>query len=565
VAPQGVIWLQTTPESPSSTPFNRLVRLLGFLSQALALPGRIRLLRQGEAGDILLPLSPTETDRTKLSGFYDAASAAARLVDGRLYIGQDNAYVQYRDDSAPRGYDLPDFKAHDDARSWLLVAHWGSQFLNLADFTETPLADFCLQVAPLPDVAGPPPEQVYALTPAALYPVLSKYFYAHHLRYGMAHLQGSGGAWLLFELRPRPDAPTGQAVPRFILDYLARLPRVVVLAPAQQTGNPCILVQWRQRYPLRLPHIAGFFADDSLILLTSDHDSNLHISPAPPFFEGDRAVRLDLKMQAASSLTPTSTATAALKLPVLLRPANGPTPPIAALILNAREVGWLRQLLYHLPGEAFGAYSLCQGEDRTVLVGATRPIEGIPFGAPLRRLGETELFIPLRSTFVPDLPWPLLRQALDIQDGVYTFLTEADRLDLPMADFTPLSCALMADPRRPRVRFNLRAGASLPELRWTPPPAPPAQPPSEEQEKGLFQKILKRGRHGPVQEPPPEVPTAPPADFDPQTVWREQAKAHEEASDFLTAAVCYSLLNDMSNSARCYRLAMAAVPPRQSE
>jgi len=40
-------------------------------------------------------------------------------------------------------------------------------------------------------------------------------------------------------------------------------------------------------------------------------------------------------------------------LEVLLRPDNGPTPPMAALILSTQEMVWLRQLLYLLPGEAF--------------------------------------------------------------------------------------------------------------------------------------------------------------------------------------------------------------------
>src|SRR5262249_35038945 len=35
VAPQGIIWLQAEPADTPSSQFNRLVRLMGFLSQAL--------------------------------------------------------------------------------------------------------------------------------------------------------------------------------------------------------------------------------------------------------------------------------------------------------------------------------------------------------------------------------------------------------------------------------------------------------------------------------------------------------------------------------------------------
>jgi len=644
VAPQGIIWLEAPQQGAPLGQFNRLVRLMGFLSQAVSLPGQVRLLRHGEAGGILLYLSPAQTTAPSLSVFYDAASAAARLVDGRLYIGQGNAFVQYRDDGAPRGYDVPAFKVHDDKKELLLVAHWGSRILTPSDLAEVSLAEFCLQVVPLLDVTGAPPEEVYALIPPSLYPALARYFRAHHLRYSLARLQSHVGEIILFEISPRQDAPAGQAVPSFVLDYLARLPRVALLVQVHQAGNQRILLQWRHRYPLHIPHVAAAFAPDDLVLLVTDHYPNLRVNPAPQFFNGDQLMDVHAPQPSTLNLKPRPAAdTPALRLPVLLLPDNGPTPPIAALILATEELIWLRQLLYRLPGEAFSAYSLCQGQEGAVLVGGTKPIEGIPFGLPLRRLGDTELFIPLRSHFVPNLPWEVLRHTLEIQDSVYTFLTADYRLDLPVAVFSPLSRALAADPNRPRVKFNLRTGVSLPDVRWTqqappveewplkepapgrsePPPveewplkepAPGRSEPQPAEERPLKEPAPGRSEPQPAEERPLEEPA--PARSEPPQVeeqpleepargrsesllarlsrlfsspsqspaqptstlsptvetkldlaayWHEQARAYEDAKDFLAAAVCYSFLNDVSNSARCYRLAAVASSTRKQQ
>src|SRR5579859_994491 len=243
VAPQGIIWLQAEVADTPARQFNRLVRLMGFLSQALPLSGQVRVLFQAEGANYVLHLTPDQSNNTNLSVFYDKASDATRLVNGRLYIGQDKAFVQYRDDGAPRGYDVPGFKAPASSSELLLVAHWGSKSLSLSNFTQTSLHDLCLHVAPLPGATDQAPELVYALVPPPLYPILAKYFHVHHLSYRLARLQASAGTLILFEISPRPDALIGEVVPTFILDYLYRLPRVVLLMQAYKTNDLSLLFQ----------------------------------------------------------------------------------------------------------------------------------------------------------------------------------------------------------------------------------------------------------------------------------------------------------------------------------
>src|SRR5262249_33665348 len=215
---------------------------------------------------------------------------------------------------------------------------------------------------------------------------------------------------------------------------------------------------------------------NELLLLMVDHYPNLSIAPTPQFFDGDRLVDIHLPCTKVWKMTQLpADSSASLKLEVLLRPDNGLAPPIAALILSPREMIWLRQLLYLLPGEAFRDYILYQGEELSVLIGHNRPIEGLPFGIPLRRPGNRALFIPLRNRFVPDLPWSLLQEALALQENVYTFLTPDYRLDLSETLFTPLARVLVTEPHRPRVNVHMLTPSSLPTLTWTPPPGSAAE------------------------------------------------------------------------------------------
>lgn len=579
VGPAGLIWLPAEADGSPANQFNRLVRLLSFLSQALSLPHQLSLSRQGEAGDVLLQLTPDETQQPNLSVFYDIASAAARLVEGRIYVGQNNQFVQYRDETAPHGYDVPGFEASSDHKELLLVARWGSRLLNPAEFRELALAEVCEQVAPLPDAAGSAPEQVYALVPAALYPMLARYFRAHHLSYHLARLQAPAGELILFEIAPRPQAPTGRTVPRFILDYLTRLPRVAVLEMAYQAASRQILRQWHWRYPLHLPHIAEAFGPEEMVLLIGEPYGNLRLEPAPAFFDGNELMAVHAPRPEVLKLKPRRTKKLSdLELPVVLRPDHGPTPPVAAVVLTAQELAWLRPLLYRLPGEAFGSYRLCQGRNRAVLLGGDRPITGLPFGQPLRRLGDTQLFIPLRSRLVPELPWSLLHQALTIKEGVYTLITPDYRLDLRETDFVPLSRALVADTNRPRVKLNLRPDTGLPDLEWHGSAAATTGvdltdssisdttttgKPQKDRKAKITEMPFQIGKAAPSAEMGMgQQDPVDPVDF--TTHLREQAQSYEAAQDFLAAALCYDLLDDKGNSARCYRQAAASAnPPKQ--
>jgi hypothetical protein len=311
------------------------------------------------------------------------------------------------------------------------------------------------------------------------------------------------------------------------------------------------------------------FPPDSLLLFSSRPDfENLCVSPTPTFFEGDELTAVHTPRPGQAGLAPlTDRETLPLELPVRLVPDPGPTPSTAALVLDVEEMAWVRRLLYRLPGEAFGAYRLCLGQERAVLLGEGLPVEALPFGVPLRRVQDTQLFIPLRARFAPDLPWALLAESLELKEGVYTFLTPDFRLDVPHSAFAPLSRALVADPGRPRVAFQVRPAPTLPSLHWTPPPRPEQRaalrPDGKSERAKLTERVLGR-REQPKPEPPPGKPGSvvirPAEPQDVEGLLRERGESYRQAGDFLSAALCFALADDAGQAGRCYqRVAQASL------
>ncbi len=585
VAPKGCIWLSAEEVEDQPHPlFERLVRLLSALSQVMALSGHVTV-RMDEAQGALIDLSPPHPNAPDLSRLYDAASDAAALSGGLLYVGDGRAFIQYRDGGAPRGYTVDGKEVSSPSSPQgrrYLVDREGTHPLALTRLPEVGLERLLLRIAPLPTKGAALPMVAYVLIAPSLYRMLAHYFRAHHLEYRVARFhapkedqQGGGEAasFLLFEIAPRPDAPTGALLPAFVLSYLEDLPRCAVLNEVWAEAGRRMMVEWGQEYPCHPPHVLDAFPEDNLLLFTAGLDfDNLCVSPAPTFFEGDeltaahapRADRADLVPRKDQGGLP-------LDLPVRLIPDQGPLPTTAALILEGQEIAWLRRLLYRLPGEAFASYTLCLGRERAVLVSEERPLEvgSLPFGIPLRRVRDTQLFVPLRARFTPDLPWALLADALALRQDTYTFLAPDFRLDVPRGDFAPLSRALTAEPDRPRVALEMRPSSELPALRFTPPEKPPKPEPSVPEptevppvqpmtgeKPGLLERIFSSGQPASRQKSPKRGERVAVKEIEAQDMTdrlRKQAELHRDDGENLDAALLFALTGDIAAAGQCYQ------------
>ncbi|HEX8141249.1 MAG TPA: hypothetical protein VF553_01550 [Pyrinomonadaceae bacterium] len=577
VAPQGVILLRERKSSePSNSLGSCLSRLLGCLSHEFPLAENIHIRKTLEGDEALILLRPPEPETSDLSRFYDGVAAAAALSESQLYIGQGRAFIRYRDGEAARGYVADDVElpAGDDL---FLLDHERTYRFAPGTLTELALPDLLLAVSTLPAREVELPPTAFALVATPLYRMVARYLRDHHLRYSIARFHTPEHETLtLFEITARRTAPTGPHVPSFVLRYLENLPRSVVLTEVWAHEGSRMLVQWGGRYPGNPRHVLPVFPPDSLLLFNSDGDyPNLCVTPMPVFFEGDDVTSAQTPRPVLAQLRPLNDQESLpLELPVRLVEDTGAVQQTSALILDEEEIRWLRRLLYRLPGEAFNAYSLCMGEGRAVLLAEAVPVESLPFGIALQRVQDTQLFIPLRTRFAPDLPWALLSQALELKDDVYTFLTEEFRLDIPRASFTPLARALVAEKERQPQAFTLGQTQGWPELKWKPHPkasqswrSARESGSSQASQQGGSQRqgLLGRLRGGRVSPPHQDfvrtatrreaVPNAEqsPEQLDEAEIFRRRAESFLQSGDQLSAAFCFALAGDNYNAARSFQ------------
>jgi hypothetical protein len=582
VAPQSLIWMgEKGAMDQRASLFDRLALLLGRLSQATALPGQVTVRVAQQEDYALIFFTPAHEETADLSRLYDAASSAAALSGGLLFIGQGRTFIQYRDSLAPRGYTAGDVKPGPGSELFLIDGT-GTHLIPPGALKEIPLDDLLLRIAPLPTRHVELPTVLFALAAQQLYRVLAGYFRDHYLNYRVARFQSADGSTLiLFEVRPQPDAPTGARVPAFVLSYLSGLPYAAVLTDVAAEADRRLLVEWGYHYPCLPGNIIEAFGPDSLVMfLSGSYFPNLHVSPPPTFFEGDELTSVQIMRSEPLRMTPlVSGENLPFKLPVRLVKDNGPLLPAAALILDAEEVEWVRRLLYRLPGEAFSKYTLCIGEERAVLSGEGAPLDIIPFGIPLQRVQDANLFIPLRTRFVPDLPWALLAKSLELRDGVYTFFSQDFRLDVPLSNFIPLSRALAGDTDRPRVNLQLRPSQGLPGLNWTPTPKSQRQKEiamlreharrSAQSEEAGSSWSRRRNRRDSSERPGSGSPRInvmlESSTRSAEELFKERAESFRKAGDHLSAALCYVLAADTYNAAISYQAAAQQVKSEKSE
>jgi hypothetical protein len=590
VAPQGLIYLREKKTNERTNPISEaLARLFACLSHELALSESITIRTTRERNAAYVSLTPPAPDAPDLSRFYDAAAAASALSDGILYIGHGRAFIRYRDSGAARGYDAADVQLLPGDELFMLDLET-TRSISPSSLTELSLQEVLLRMRVLAAREIELPERAFALVATALYRMVARYLRDHHLRYRIARFHTPQGETLtLFEILPRGNAPTGAHVPAFVLSYLENLPRSIVLTEAVADASRRMLVQWGRRYPGNPRHVLPAFAPDSLLLFNAnDYYPNLSVTPMPTFFEGDDVTRAQTPQRALVGLRPLNDKESLpFELAVRLVEDTGAMPQTSALIFDEEETKWMQRLLYRLPGEAFSAYTLCLGDERAVLLGEGRPIESLPFGIPLQRVQDTQLFIPLRTRFAPDLPWALLAQALELKDGIYTFLAEEFRMDIARSSFTPLSRALVAEKvRRPQAVIVSRA-QGWPELKWKPRPQTKQSKQSwrstrepgsgveqsESQRQGFFGRIMgERPTQSRRSSVPSNVPrrtsqrVQPPSEpIDEAALFRQRGESFLQAGDHLSAAFCFALAGDNYNAARSFQEAARRIKEDAAE
>jgi hypothetical protein len=536
---------------------------VGFLSgfvQANGGLGRVRIQNAGET--TLVFIAPPNPEGPDPSRFFDAAAEAADLLDGRLFVGEAPLWIRYRDAESPGGYDAgpTDSSAGASADGHRLVDVDGTRDYPEAELTAEDLPGLLARMELLRDPRPARPTRAFALMTPRLFPLALRYLSGHHMRTRAARLRdGDGRGWVLADFAPRNG--DGAPVPDFVRSFLEKLPRCAVLTEADIRADGLVLVGVGTRFPL--PDIRGALPADGLSLFPADPQfPALTLSPAPVFLDGDALLSLEHDREYRTASAADGAAPETVRVPLRLVPDPHRTRPLPeALVLRTEELAWLYRMVNRLPGAAFADYALCVGNTHGVLMGERGVVEGIPFGRPLRRHRGGSLFLPLGTRLTPEVGWPVLSEVLELRDGVSTFLLPDLRIDVPEAEFFPLSRLLVAEPGRPRLALEIRPPARLPELKWTPPgTAQPTERSGRDEDRNgntWFQKLAERVRPGSGKAGTPgDTRTTDPVPEDAPSL-EKMAAERADQGDWAEAALFYTLLGESGPAARYFRQAAA--------
>ena len=445
---------------------DRLTQLLGGISDCVEL-SRITIQRQSTR-DVLLFVQPPDEQRDKLSVFYDGIASVARLVPAQVFTGADQVFVAYRDHDAPLGYDVPRPPAKP-GRKLRLIAADGIHESSPGKWKPVSVRDVVLQSIPTADrriVALPP--RLFVLTVPALQKTICRYLRSQGLRCRLALIATAARSrGVLMDI----ETVDATGIPAFVVAWLRSYPRTVVLQDVLPHASRQVLVELGCETPWSWQNAITAFEAGSLIVLSGSSDfPGLCLHPAPVLTDADALLSVRVAKNVSHAATPLKNSTPeTCRFQVRFQRDTGPPTAPIALLLEEKELRWLRHLLYRLPASQFHGYRVLPASPFSLLWSEQGPVCDLPFGRPLKRVLDSDLWIPSPLRLVPQLPLSTLTRALAIPARRITVLTDDVRLEVNASSFVPLSELLYSDLNRTPQPLTLAPLRELPDLKWTPP------------------------------------------------------------------------------------------------
>ncbi|ETR70526.1 MAG: hypothetical protein OMM_03181 [Candidatus Magnetoglobus multicellularis str. Araruama] len=491
-----------------------------------------------------IKFSPPESDKNDLSKYYDCALSSAEFTDGYLYIGDKNHYICYRNNEAPRGYDVLNIKKIEEKENFYLIDTSGTKVFSKKELNTLPLEQVILKIRPDLNKNYNLPSNIFALVKPALYKMLSRYFRNHNLNYKLAKFISSKNQLLiLYEIFPRSNAPTGEIIPAFVLSYLCDLPFCSIFTKEYSLKNRHILVEWKMRNPCMLENIADIFPENSITLFTTSIDfPNMIISPSPTFFSGDDLIKINISQTSHIKLSSVNNDNGLkMEIPVRIIPDTGRLLKSNAIILDKIEKNWVQKLLYRLPYELFESVQVCFGKDYGILKADELPIDLIPFGRHMQKFQGSNLYIPIGTKLMPDLPYKPIADNLNLKQDTLTFLCIDFRLDVLEKEFSPLSLKLISESNY-EIEFQVQPVKDLLEIKW--------KSTDNDNQNSFINKFVKQNKISKRlnQE---QIESKKPENI--ETIIRNLAAKQLKSDDFIGAAMCYALSDDKLNAARYFQ------------
>jgi len=412
---------------------DRLIAFLALYTKGATLGDLVRTLRvevvksKLGAREIAMSFAADSSDRM------DKVADVARLAGAYVFTGSSRHFVQYRDASAPFGFDAQQIAAGDAA----LQLYHSSFGQGYEVEKELDLRALLLRLELHVDPnAGNEPGERWASAEAGLGPALVGYLARSGVEADVAV-----AAWppassfddapverYLFRIRELP--------PRMV-PLLRQTPGLVLYAPAGAAA--AVEVGFRHAVNLRGCPV---FPEGSLALFRGRREEPLVLDVLPTFGAVSAFARVELRAEEGVVAAKATKSAEPFRMPLRVFPTTAAFRNVGATWLRPEELALFRRLVYALPREVLQAATIAMTSSGA-FVRSSAGIEGVPLGTFFSEV-HPDLFLPAGYEATPRTSPEVLHRALGASRDHVLFVEPSGRaIGVPRAAFVPLEGALL--------------------------------------------------------------------------------------------------------------------------
>ena len=412
---------------------DRLVALLGVYTREHSLEDlmpslEIQLVRSKlGTREIVLSFAAESSDRM------DRMAETARLVGGFTFTGTSRHFVQYRDASAPFGYDAQQLLGSE---SVMVLYH--DKFSQAYDVDRAiDLRALLLRLMPHVDPSSmdePGPRVLVA--EQGLGPALIHYFVRSRV----------DGEVAVAEWPPSSAFDEGP-VRRYVMripDLPARMRPLMNATPGITSFLPvsagaCVEIGFRHPVNLRACPI---FDSGGLVLIRGRGEDPLVLPKTPQMGDLRAFARVELRESGNEATSIGASRPEPVRVPLRVMPSAAPWKNVTAAWLKPEEIPLLRRIAYVLPRQTV-THTTIAITARGAFVRCQTGIEAIPLGTFFVEL-HPGLFVPAGYEVTPAVSPDVLFQALGSPAGQVLFITpEARAVAIAEEAFVSLETSLL--------------------------------------------------------------------------------------------------------------------------
>jgi len=401
----------------------------------------------------------------------------------------------------------------------------------------------------------------YALIPKKMLPLLSRFLLRYNLNFRLAVLPEEAFTEKYLLWLGCGEKLLGP-IPGFILNYIKNFPFCHLFQGfAGPEKKSLFLCEYGFKHPFDLDELVAATAAAGLyISFAGKRSDNSVIRPVPEFFTESSVLQYEVDSPLRQFDFDARTEPGKLSLPLKFIDCKpGLNKPASVLFLEGKEISWLKEMLYRLPGPLFTKIEWAGNHGTLFLFPEDSAGSSFfPFGQPFREIAPN-LFIPADKKIVPHLEPELLAEIFQVESDNYSFITGAWRRDFPVSTKVPLQQLLTVASN---VDVEFESDSDLNGFLWDDTAVETAGDisfqalnlPGSQTDRAVI-PVSEQLAHGGVRTP---VKVEDRTAFIEQTL-KGYGTLLRQQGDYLGAATCFSLAKERLAAADCYAAAASAL------